>query len=211
MMKWLFALLLFVNIALGGYLYLQETRPDSDSQIINLQMNADQIRVIPEPPRPKRPARAACLEWGAFGDLEMERVRPALSAAGLQERASESKSAVTANWWVYMPRQRSRARMERKANQLRELGIVELETITEPGRWQYAISLGAFQKEISARNYGDVLKASGVRTAVVGEREQQVMQTTLTVRAPSTSESARLVELAARFPGSDMRAGECQG
>ncbi len=101
--------------------------------------------------------------------------------------------------------------MERKANQLRELGIAELETITEPGRWLYAISLGVFQKEISARNYGDVLKASGVRTAVVGEREQQVMQTTLTVRAPSTSESARLVELAARFPGSDMRAGECQG
>ncbi len=109
MMKWLFALLLFVNIVLGGYLYLQETQPDSDSQIINLQMNADQIRVIPEPPRPKRPARTACLEWGTFGDLEMERVRSALAAAGLQERVGESKSVVTANWWVYMPRQRSRA------------------------------------------------------------------------------------------------------
>ena len=210
-MKWLFALLLLVNVFLGGYLFLQDTRPNSDARIINLQMNADQIRVIPEPPRPKPPARTACLEWGSFGDLEMERVRAALSAAKLAERVSESKSAVTANWWVYLPRQRSRARMERKANQLRELGITELETITEKGRWQYAISLGAFRKEISARNYGNLLKGSGVRTAVVGEREQQVLQTTLTIRAPGTSESTRLVELATRFPGSDMRAGECQG
>jgi hypothetical protein len=210
-MKWLFVLLLIVNVVLGGYLYLRDTRPNSDAQIINLQMNADKIRVIPEPLRPKRPTRTACLEWGSFGDLEMERVRAALSAAKLRERVSESKSAVTANWWVYMPRQRSRARMERKANQLRELGIIGLETVTESGRWQYAISLGAFRKEISARNYGDLLKTTGVRTAVVGEREQKMLQTTLTIRAPSTLESAKLVELAARFPGSDMQAGECQG
>lgn len=211
MMKWLFVLLLFVNAVLGGYLYLQDTRPNADARIIDLQMSADKIRVIPEPPRPKRPARTACLEWGSFSDLELERVRAALSVAGLGERVSESKSAVTANWWVYLPRQRSRARMERKANQLRELGITELETITEPGRWQYAISLGAFPTENSARNYVDLLKTSGVRTAVVGERAQQVLQTTLTIRAPSTSESTRLVQLATRFPDSDMRAGECRG
>jgi len=211
MMKWLFALLLLVNVLLGGYLFLQDTRPNSDARIINLQMNADQIRIIPEPPRPKRPARTACLEWGSFGDLEIERVRAALSTAKLAERVSESKSAVTANWWVYLPRQRSRARMERKANELRKLGITELVTIPNRGRWQYAISLGAFRKEISARSYRDELEKSGVRSAVVGEREQRVMQTTLTIRAPSTSESARLVELAARFPGSDMLAGECQG
>lgn len=210
-MKWLFVLLLFVNVVLGGYLYLQDARPSTDAQIINLQMNADQIHVIPEPPRPKRPAGTACLEWGSFGDLELERVRAALSAAGLGERVTESKSAVTANWWVYLPRQRSRARMERKANQLRELGITELETITEPGRWEFAISLGAFRTENSARNYVDLLKTSGVRTAVVGEREQQVLQTTLTIRAPSTSESTTLIEMATRFPGSEMRAGECQG
>jgi len=211
-MRWLFFLLLIVNAALGGYLYLQDTRPNSDARMIDLQMNADKIRVIPEPPRPKRAERAertACLEWGSFGDLELERVRAALSAAGLAERATESKSAVTANWWVYMPRQRSRARMERKANQLRELGVTDLETITEPGRWQYAISLGMFRKEISARSYVDLLKATGVRTAVVAEREQQVLQTTLTIRAPSTLESTRLVELAANFPGSDMRAAQC--
>lgn len=209
-MKWVFVILLIVNVVLGGYLYLQHTRPNSDSQLINLQMNADKIRVIPEPARPKRSARTACLEWGSFGDLEIGRVREALSAADLGQRVSAGKETVTAKWWVYMPRQRSRARMERKANELRKLGITDLDTITERGRWQYAISLGAFRKEISARSYREQLEKSGVRTAVVGEREQRVTQTTLTIRAPSASESARLVELAARFPGSDMRAGECQ-
>ena len=109
-----------------------------------------------------------------------------------------------------MPRQRSRARMERKANELRRLGITDFVTISEQGRWQYAISLGAFQKEISARSYRDQLKKLRVRSAAVGEREQRVRQTTLTIRAPSTSESARLFELAARFPGSDIQAGKCK-
>lgn len=210
-MKFVFILLLIANVVLGGYVYLQHTRPNSDAQIINLQMNADSVRVIPEPPRPRRAARTACLEWGSFDDLELGRVRAALAAVNLQERVTASKTEASANWWVYMPRQRSRARMERKANELRDLGITEMVTITQRGRWQYAISLGAFRKEISARSYREQLEKSGVRSAVVGEREQRVMQTTLTIRAPNTSESARLVELAARFPGSDMRAGECQG
>lgn len=210
MMKWVFVLLLIVNVVLGGYLYFQNTRPNSDAQIINLQMNADKIHVIPEPPRPKRSAQTACLEWGSFGDLEISRVRAALSAAKLGERVSTRKGEVTANWWVYMPRQRSRARMERKANELRRLGITDMVTLPEQGRWQYAISLGAFQKEISARSYRDQIEKLRVRSAAVGEREQRVRQTTLTIRAPSTSESARLFELAARFPGSDIQAGKCK-
>ena len=204
-MKWLFVLLLIANVVLGRYLYLQDTRPNSDAQIINLQMNADKIRVIPEPPRPKQHARTACLEWGSFGDMEMERVRAALSAAKLGERISESKSVVTANWWVYMPRQRSRARMERKANQLRELGINGVETITEQGRWQYAISLGDFRKEISARSYSDQLKASGVRTAVVGQREQQVAVITVTAHIGevifSTTITRQLCRIGVEHPG----------
>lgn len=210
-MRWVFVLLVIVNVAFGGYVYLQYTRPNSDAHIIDLQMNADKIHVIAEPPRPKRSARTACLQWGSFGDLEIGRVRAALSAAKLGDRVSTSKGQVTATWWVYMPRQNSRARMERKANELRKLGVTDLVAITERGPWQYAISLGAFRKEISARSYRDQLEKSGVRSAVVGKREQRVTQTTLTIRTPSTSESARLVELAARFPGSDMLAGECQG
>lgn len=212
-MRSLFILLLVVNVVLGVYVILQETRPNPDAQIVNLQMNADKIRIIPEPPRPKprpaEPERTACLDWGSFDAQELARVRKALSGMDLGDRLTARDAQVTANWWVYMPRQRSRVRMERKADELRQIGVADFITIPERGRWQYAISLGAFRKEVGARNYLRQLSKLGVRTAVVGPREQTITQTTLTIRAPSSAESKRLSELATRFPGSDMGAREC--
>ena len=212
-MRWAIVLLVIVNVALGATLFLQNMRPNPDAQIINLQMNADKVNIIPEPPRPEpRPverARTACLKWGSFDVLEIKRVRAALSPLKLGKRLSASETVVTTNWWVYMPRQRSRANMDRKANELRKLGVVEMVTIPEEGRWQYAIALGAFRQETGARGYLVQLRKMGVRSAKVEKRVQKMRQTTLTIRAPSTGESARLVEVATKYPGSEMRAGEC--
>jgi hypothetical protein len=114
-MRWLFFLLLLVNVALAGYGYIQYTRPNPDAKIIDFQMNADKIRIVPEPvvSAAQRAARqrTACLEWGNFGDLELRRVSEALASMDLGERVTSRKREVTTNWWVYMPPQGSRARM----------------------------------------------------------------------------------------------------
>lgn len=213
-MKWLFVLLLLVNIALGGYAYIQHSRPHPDANIPDFQMNADKVRIIAEPPPPPQPAPqapTACLEWGSFGDLELRRVRDALSSLELGNRVVARKEEVTTNWWVYMPPQRSRAMMQTKANELVELGITDFTLLPEKGRWQYAISLGAFREERGAREYLSQLRSEGVRSADIDRREQRVIQTVLVIRAPTPAESTKLVELATRFPGSDMRATKCGG
>jgi len=214
-MKWLFVLLTLVNVILGGYAYVQHTRPHPDANIADFQMNADKVRIIPEPPpRPSpQPAseRTACLEWGSFGDLELRRVREALSLLDLRERVTARKEEVTTHWWVYMPPQGSRARMQTKADELVDLAITDFIVMPEEGRWQYAISLGAFSEERAAREYLAQLRDKGVRSADISKREQKTMQTTLVIRAPTPIESTKLVELATRFPGSDMRATQCGG
>ncbi|UCH47966.1 MAG: SPOR domain-containing protein [Betaproteobacteria bacterium] len=212
-MRWLFFFLLLVNVALAGYGYLHYTRPNPDAKIVDFQMNADKIRIVPEPviPAAQRAARqpTACLEWGSFGDLELRRVSEALAPMVLDERITARKQEVTTDWWVFMPPQGSRARMDRKADELVDLGITDFVKISEAGRWRYAISLGTFQKEDGARAYLTELRGKGIRTGEVGRREQRTLQTTLVIRAPSPEESTQLVELARRFPGSDMRATEC--
>ena len=212
-MRWLFFFLLLVNFALAGYGYIQHTRPNPDAKIIDFQMNADKIRIVSEPVSPVAPSaageRTACLEWGNFDDLELKRVSRALASMELGERITVRKREVTANWWVFMPPQGSRARMDRKADELVDLGITDFVKIPEAGRWRYAISLGAFQKEKGARAYLAELRRKGIRTGEIGRREQRMPQTTLVIRAPSRAESRQLVELARRFPGSDMRATEC--
>jgi len=211
-MKWVVLILLMLNAALGGYAYIQHTRPQPDANIADFQMNADKVRIVAEPPpAPKRAVeeRTACLEWGSFGDLALRRVSDALSSLNLGDRIGARKEEITMNWWVHMPPQRSRARMQTKADELIELGVTDFDPIAEKGRWQYAISLGAFGDEKGAREYLAQLKSKGVRSADIARREQQMMQTTLVIRAPTPTESTKLVELATRFPGSIMRATQC--
>jgi len=210
--KWVFVVLLLVNAALGGYLYWRQVTPNPDSQILDLQMNADQIRIIAEPPRPQPALRAAaCLEWRGFSAADAARMRPALSALAGGERISEREVSVVASWWVHMPPQGSQAAMERKVRELTELGVTDFFPVTEAGRWRYAISLGLFRSEDAARTHLAQLRAKGVRSAVIGNREQRVFQTAFVVREPTAEESARLAELSTAWPGTELRAADCPG
>jgi hypothetical protein len=81
--------------------------------------------------------------------------------------------------------------------------------VLEPGRWRHAVSLGIFRNEDGARKFLANLRKKGVRSAVVGNREQRVSQAAFVVRAPSVDESASLVVLKSEFAGTELRAMEC--
>jgi hypothetical protein len=53
------------------------------------------------------------------------------------------------------------------------------------------------------------LKAKGVRSALITEREQRITQTAFVIRDPSTEESNRLLELSVRYPGTELKAADC--
>jgi hypothetical protein len=208
-MRWVALLMLLVNIALGGYIFLQRTRPNPDANLINLQMNAEQIRIVPPRKRPKVPAPVACLEWHSFGAAELVRVKAALEALALEDRISAREVGVTARWWVYVPPQKSRASMEKKLAELRDLGLTDYFPITDVGPWRYAISLGTFVNEAGANAFLGRLRDAGVRSAAAGEREQRTTQAVLTIREPRPEEAAKLAELSGAFPGTELKAVDC--
>lgn len=223
-MKWLFILLLVANAAFGGYVWLREHAPNPDAQLARLQMNADQVRIIPAPERPapvvaqapqpasvvaQAPAPGACLEWGSFGGGELARAQAAIDRLSLGERVRKVDVAVTAGYWVYIPPQKSGAAMERKSAELKALGVADYFPVTEANRWRHAISLGIFRSEEGAKKYLAMLRGKGVRSAVIGRRDQRVTQAAFLVRGPSEEESASLVVLKSEFPGSELRALEC--
>lgn len=211
-MRWVFLLLLAVNIGFGVFVYLRDKAPNPDAQLIALQMNADKVRIVPPRPAPApvtASARAACIEWGGFGTGELVRVQGALDRLGLGTRARRVEVSVTAGYWVFIPPQRLQSAMERKVTELRELGVNEYFPILDPGRWRYAISLGVFRSEEGAARYLAQLRQKGVRSATVGEREQRVTQTAFLISDPTEEESAKLAELKNEFPGTELRAVEC--
>jgi hypothetical protein len=225
-MKWLFILLLLANIAFGGYVWLRETAPNPDAQISRQQANADQMQIIPEPQRPApappqslpaappaatapAPMSSTCVEWGSFGGAELARAQAAIDRLALGDRVRRIDVSVTVEFWVYIPPQKSRAEMERKAAELKDLGIAEYYPVTEANRWRYAISLGIFRSEEGAKKYLATLRGKGVRSAVAGKRDQRVTQSAFLVRGPNEEDSANLVVLRSEFPGSELRALEC--
>jgi hypothetical protein len=204
--KWVFFLLLLVNLGLAAYLGLLHVRAAPDRRIVEQQVNPEQIRILPEPP----PApRASCLEWGSFNAADLSLARAALAPLALGARLSSREVTVPANWWIHVPPAPSQAAMERKVRELNALGITNFYAITEPGKWRYAISLGLFRSEQGANAFLAQLRAKGVRSAVIGNRDQRVTQTVLVVREPDSQESARLAELAAGHPGTELKSGEC--
>lgn len=211
-MRWVFLLLLAVNIGFGVFVYLRDKAPNPDAQLIALQMNADKVRIVPPRPAPApvtASARAACIEWGGFGTGELARAQGALDRLALGTRARRVEVSVTAGYWVFIPPQRLQSAMERKVTELRELGVNEYFPILDPGRWRYAISLGVFRSEEGAARYLAQLRQKGVRSATVGEREQRVTQTAFLISDPTEEESAKLAELKNEFPGTELRAVEC--
>ncbi|HZF24576.1 MAG TPA: hypothetical protein VE030_14055 [Burkholderiales bacterium] len=213
-MRWVFLVLLAVNIGFGVFVYLRDKAPNPDAQLIALQMNADKVRIVPPRPAPApapvtASARVACAEWGGFGASELARAQNALDRLALGARARRVEVSVTAGYWVFIPPQRSQAAMERKLTELKELRVSEYFPLQDPGRWRYAISLGVFRSEEGAARYLAQLRQKGVRSATVGEREQRVTQTAFQISAPTEEESAKFAELKNEFPGTELRAVEC--
>jgi hypothetical protein len=214
-MKWVFFVLLAANLALAAFIYARDRLPNPDAQLLRLQMNAEQIRIIaPRPTAPPVPVATAprpgvCLEWSSFGATEVPKAQAALDLLALGERARRIEVGVSTNYWVYIPPLRSKAEMNKKAIQLKERGITRYSPILEEGRWRYAISLGVFRDEDSAKKQLALLRASGVRTAQIGERVQRVTQTAFLVRDPTEAQSAQLANLKTEYPGSELRAVDC--
>lgn len=217
-MRWAFFLLLAANLLFGGFVYLRESTPNPDAQLLRLQMNADQITVVPPrqapavsaaPPQTVAAGSSACLDWGSFGPELLTRARAALDGLGIGERAMARQVSVNTRFWVHMPPLRSKLEMERKTRELNQLGVNDHFEVLDPGRWRYSISLGTFGSEEGALAYLEQLREKGVRSAVVSERQQRVTHTAYTLVEPTEEESAMLVQLRGSFPGSELKAVEC--
>ena len=214
-MKWAFFALLAANLGLAAFTYMRDRLPNPDAEIVRQQMNADQIRIVPPRPVPASAAVAAvtkpaiCLEWGSFGAAELPKAQAALDVLALGERVRRTEVSVPTSYWVYIAPLKSKPDMEKKAKELKERGVAEYSPMLEAGRWRYAISLGVFRNEDSAKKYLALLRDKGVRSALLGEREQRVAQTAFLVRDPTEAQSAQLVVLKTEFSGSDLRATDC--
>jgi hypothetical protein len=168
------------------------------------------IKAEPPPPPPASPPVALkCLEWGSFTLADASNAEKTLEPLALGTRLAQRRTEETAGWWVFIPAQKDpnqRQAALRKAAELRNLGIEDYFIVQEEGQHRWALSLGVFRTEESARARLAVLRAQGVRTALVGARETVVPKVWLQVKGVDPALEAKIKELTVQVESTELRA-----
>ncbi|GAB1232253.1 SPOR domain-containing protein [Ferrigenium sp. UT5] len=164
-------------------------------------------RLSPELAAPPRAAR--CLAWGEFSGENLARINAALEALQLGDRLQRRTVEYAGGYWVYMPPQKNIDGVNKKIDQLRKLGVNDYFVVQEAGEWLHAISLGVFRTEQAARNFLEVLKTKGVRTAKVGERQSKLKFTVFEMGGIDAATEEKLHQMQRDFPDSELKSADC--
>ena len=210
-MRALFLLLIAAN--LGFYAWTRQIDPREqgrDPEPLARQIEPQKLTIVaPESLQTQAAAkqRRSCIEWGSFSSVDAARAEQALAPLALGPRLAQRRSEETAHWWVFLPPQGNRQGALRKVEELKGLGVEEFFVMQEEGRLRWAISLGVFRTEDSAKARLEALRAKKVRGVQLGERDTQVAKVSFQVRDADEALVAKLREQVQGFAGSELR--EC--
>jgi SPOR domain len=217
-MRTLFFVLALANALFFAYAWFTSgAQAGGDAQIIHQQLNPEKIRLLQpaqasalmraaEPPK----AAAVCLEWGAFTGADVARAQQALEPLALGAKLTQRTQQDVSGYWVYMPPLGSRKAAAQKASELKHLGVQDYFIVSDDTKWHDAISLGVFKTEDAAKARLEVLRAKGVRTAIVGAHETTV-KTYFEVHDADPTVVAKLNQIKQGFSGSELHACPADG
>lgn len=224
MLKFIFWSLVAANGALyaygQGYLGHFSGNEHEPARLQN-QLNADKLAVIPAgqasaPPAtaaaaaeaPKLPDALACVEIGNFLIGEARRFEAQLAPLELGDRQSRHNLPGTevSSYIVYIPPQGSKEGADKKAGELRQLGVTNYFVMSDTPAMRWAISLGVFKTEGAAQNQLAALVKQGVHSARVAPRLSGSKLLAFQFREIDTDIKARLEKIRAGFPNTEARA-----
>jgi hypothetical protein len=234
-LKFIFFSLLAVNAALFAYGqgYLGHfSGNEREPQRLQRQLNVNQLKLVsaeqahtaqaatvaaaaaasaeaPAPAvEPKPAAPLACLEIGAFVLADARRFEARVASLELGDRQSRRNLPGTeiSSYIVHIPPQGSKEGADRKAAELRGLGITNYYVISDNSPLRYGVSLGVFKTEGAAQNQLAMLVKQGVRSARITPRMSGSRQLAFQFRDVTPGTRASLDKIRADFPSADVRA-----
>ena len=225
MLKFVFWLLAGVNLlvlAIGqGYLGSFRTETREPARLKN-QLQANKLTLLtqeqatapaadeaatPAAAVPAPPPSYACTEVGNFLLADGRRFEAQVATLDLGDRQSRRNVAGQdiSSYMVYIPPQGSKEGAERKAGELKQLGVTNYFIINEGSAQRWGISLGVFKSETSAQSQLASLNKQGVHSARVAPRYSASKQLAYQFRDLDAATRARLEKIKAQFPEQELR------
>lgn len=235
MLKFIFWSLLGINavlFALGqGYLGKFKAGEREPARIRN-QMNTDKLALLtpaaaasraaavpaPAPSAPAAPVEAApapapaadlvaCTEVGNFAAGEARRFDGLIAPLELGERVTHTDIQVQeiTSHMVMIPPLGSKEAADKKAAQLKELGVSNYFVMNDNSPLKWAISLGVFKSEAAAQTLLAALRKQGVDGAKVAGRTTQSERRLYRFRDIPAEAKAKIDAIAQRFEAVETR------
>jgi hypothetical protein len=142
----------------------------------------------------------ACKEFGTFDAVSAKRFETLLQPLALGDKVSHRDIAESANNIVYIPSQGTKDGADKKASELRHLGVNDFYIIQDAGPFHWGISLGVFKTEDAARALLATLNQKGVHSARLGVHAVTATKTMYQLRNLDTSAMAGIEKMMAEFP-----------
>lgn len=224
-MKTLVFLLVLANLLFYAFSAGYFGRPDNpDAARVEKQVLPERMRIVSrgeapassvkaaEPAKPevvaeapkaepatKEPA-AICLVWEHLPPVDAERVASLLSSKFAEFKVSRRLVVGEGNGWgVFVPPLAGKADAERKATELRQLGVTDY-FIVQDGPIRHAISLGIFSSEKGAQERLAELKEKGVRSARVMPRPGKDSTVNVQATGPASAKDVLLAAIGKLVP-----------
>ncbi|TNC75426.1 SPOR domain-containing protein [Janthinobacterium lividum] len=226
MLKFVFWLLAGVNLlvlAIGqGYLGSFRTETREPARLKN-QLQAGKLTLLTQEQAtapaalpaaegaaaaaPAAPPSYACTEVGNFLLADGRRFEAQLAALDLGDRQSRRNVAGQdiSSYMVYIPPQGSKEGADRKAGELKQLGVTNYFIMNESSPLRWGISLGVFKSETSAQSQLAMLNKQGVHSARIAPRYSASKQFAYQFRDLDAATRARLEKIKAQFPEQELR------
>lgn len=200
-----FLLLILANLAFFAWAqgYFGGAAAGREPQRLGEQLAADKLRIVATGPAALASAPICRLVTGV-PPTAVDALRAALGE-GISVDARPVEESPS--YWVHLPPQQNKAAAEKKAAELRQLGIKDFYIVQDEGPARFSISLALFKSDAAASEFVQGLAKRGVRTARVEVREKPVQQVRAIVRGGAASVNQRLPAALAAIPGAT--AAEC--
>ena len=149
----------------------------------------------------------ACTEIGPLDATDARRFEARLAALDLgdhQSRQTVQAQDVT-SWLVHIPPQGSKEAADKKAAELRSLGVDNFYIMQGDSPLKYAISLGVFKTESGAEALLAQLGKQGVHTARIAPRGPQTVHYVYRVRGLDAATRKRIEGYTERYEGAEIK------
>jgi hypothetical protein len=217
-LKFIFWSLLCINAALFAFSrgYLGNIQPSlREPGRIAKQLNTDQLQLLPpnsvkppavpapEPvtPEPAATPLIACTELGNLDERDARRLDKLLAPLDLGEHLSKSDITVQeiSSHMVMIPPLGSKDAADKKAAELKELGVSNYFIMNDSSAAKWAISLGVFKSETAAQTLLAALNKQGVKGVKIVGRPTSSTRAQYRVRNIDAPTKTKLDDIAAKF------------